>query len=195
MRTFYQRLDEIFGNRQLKLVTSNVNKLREFQRFGIPNISIEKGRDLQEINADPINVIIHKAKDAGPDRIVEDTSFHVEGEDVGVNIRWLLDKLGTLIGKKASWMVLLGLNDGHQIRVFEGIIKGVITEPSGKEFGFDPFFKPDGSNNTLGELEEMGEKDLFSARKKAVENLLRNKPITIKSLTNVSQWSGEYQHD
>lgn len=33
----------------------------------------------------------------------------VEGEDVGINIRWLIDQLPKYKGKKAVWTVLLGV--------------------------------------------------------------------------------------
>jgi len=177
-----------------KIITSNPNKLAEFKRFGL-NIMAEKGRDLPEVNGSPEEVIIHKARDAGKGFIVEDTSFDVDGLSVGVNIRWLVDKLLTdksLLGRKAQWTVLLGLNTGTEIKIYQGIVNGTISEPDGDEFGFDPIFIPNGSNQTLAVMGN--NKDNFSARKMACNNLTNDNPIKIIPLSNVSDWSGDYQH-
>lgn len=54
----------------LKLVTSNKDKLKEFERFGLSEIKIEKGLDLKEVNGTALEVIVNKAKDAGKRMIV-----------------------------------------------------------------------------------------------------------------------------
>ena len=59
------------------LVSSNENKLKEFSRFGL-DLDIEKGRDLKEVMADPLGVIVYKALEAGPDRVVEDTTLIID---------------------------------------------------------------------------------------------------------------------
>ena len=177
-----------------KLVTSNENKLNEFKRFGL-NIVIEKGLDLKEVNGTDLEVIVHKAKDAGTGMIVEDTSLNIEGESVGVNVRWLLDNLHTYAGKKASWVVLIGLNDGESIRVFKGKINGVITnkETSMNGFGFDSLFIPEGSDKTLYELENEGLKDDFSARKLAIDKLVLGEYMHRIELSTLTPWEGPYQ--
>ncbi|PLS19128.1 hypothetical protein CVD28_01600 [Bacillus sp. M6-12] len=180
------------------LVTSNENKLKEFQRFGLQNIQIEKGRDLPEVEADPFTVILYKSLEAGEQRIVEDTSLHIEGEKVGVNIRWLLDFISNFSGKKATWEVLLGVHNGETITTYQGLIHGVITdkykeEPKG--FGFDAYFIPDGSTETLYDLECKGEKDLFSARKKAVEFLQNAQSIREVKIQDIPAWTGTMQHE
>jgi hypothetical protein len=48
----------------MKLVTSNENKLKEFKRFGLINLEIEKGVDLKEVNAIDTTVVLYKAVDA-----------------------------------------------------------------------------------------------------------------------------------
>lgn len=181
----------------IKLVTSNENKLREFRRFGIENIEIEKGIDLPEVNSDPITVVKHKANDAGPNRLIEDTNFDVENMDVGVNIRWLISSLKSdksIIGRNAVWTVYLGFNDGSNIYVYKGEIKGKISESSGEGFGFDPIFTPNESKYTLAELEKMNKKDDFSARLNAVKNFMNNNYIEKIKINNIEPWSGEYQH-
>jgi inosine/xanthosine triphosphate pyrophosphatase family protein len=192
-------LDIINENRFLgyKLVTSNKNKLQEYKRFGL-NIQIEPGLDLREIDGGDIDVVIHKAKDAGPLHIVEDTSLNIEGENIGVNIRWMLDNLRKLQGRKASWVVLIGVNTGTAIEVYKGEIKGIISsseiENQGNSFGFDPFFVPNGSSDTLAQLEKKGKKDQYSARKFAIMNMLAGKIIHKINISDIQKWTGEYQH-
>lgn len=179
-----------------KIVTSNQNKLREFNRFGLP-ITAEAGKDLAEVNGSPIDVIIHKARDAGPMHIVEDTSFDVQGMDVGVNVRWLVDQLLTdesLSGRPASWTVLLGVNTGQEIQIFKGQIFGSVGTPEGEGFGFDPIFYPKGSDHSMAVLDSSGKKDHFSARKMAVDNMLAGQPLKTIPLSDISDWQGDYQH-
>lgn len=182
-------------NHQFKLVTSNEKKLREYQQFGL-NLQIEKGRDLPEIQSeDPVLVVLHKAKDAGPMHVVEDTSLDVEGFNVGVNVRWLMSEIPKLSGKRATWTVLLGKNDGTSVHVYSGTITGNLVANEQGGFGFDPYFVPDGSTITLSELEARGGKDdfRFSARKKAAHNLLEDRAIFRQALEDVGEWSGPYQ--
>ena len=56
---------------------------------------------MREIVADPLSVVIHKASQLGEYVIVEDTSLDIEGEQVGINVKWMLDSLTNCIGKKA----------------------------------------------------------------------------------------------
>lgn len=179
---------------KLKLVSSNENKLIEFRRFGLDNIEIEKGRDIDEVQAEPETVILYKAIAAGKNRIVEDTSLVVEGEDVGVNVRWMLKYLRALAGRKATWRVFLGLNDGKFVHLCKADIEGVLVEAEELSgFGFDSIFKPDGSEYTLYELEQKGQKDDFSARKRAVKELLANNTVYSVSIKDVPEWNGLYQ--
>lgn len=183
------------GN-EIYLVTSNKNKLKEFERFGLSDIKIDKGQDLEEVDSTPLNVIIYKSVAAGPFRAVEDTSLHIEGEDVGVNIRWLMDNLDTYEGKSATWEVLIGYNDSSSISVFRGIIEGTITSKVNAEeqgFGFDQYFIPKGQNKTLHQLEKEGLKDDFSARKLAVKNLKESNFIEKLDIENIPAWTGKMQ--
>ena len=64
---------------------------------------------MREIVADPLSVVIHKASELGEYVIVEDTSLDIEGEQVGINVKWMLDSLTDFIGKKALWNVYLAI--------------------------------------------------------------------------------------
>lgn len=173
-----------------KLNTSNLSKFEEFKRlFAKEGNSLEVTHiDLAEIDSDPIKVIAHKASQLGENVIVEDTSLEIEGASVGVNIRWLLEHLKDLAGKKAEWTVLLAYRQENDVFIYKGSIFGTIVPPQGSAgFGFDPVFKPDGSEHTLAEAKP----DSVNARAKAVKALIKGdlfmKQPAIKS------WDGPWQ--
>lgn len=177
------------------LVTSNQNKLNEFNRLGLTDLTIERGRDLQEVESDELNVILYKALEAGAMRIVEDTSLDIEDAEIGTNVRWMLDNITEFAGRKAVWSVLLGKNTGTQIEVYQGTIEGyIVNRPITEDtFGFDSHFMPNGSNHTLAELDNQGLKDHYSARKNVVKQLLANTPIAVYPITSIPEWKGQYQ--
>lgn len=180
----------------LKLVSSNEHKLKEFKRFGMLNVSIEKGRDLKEVDSDGLTVAIYKSIEAGEGRIVDDTSLYIDGTDIGSNIKWLMDDLPKYSGREAIWCVYLGVNDGEHITIYEGKVAGIISDkeidPNG--FGFDSIFIPNGTDLTLSELTMIGKKELYSARKVATENLLWKREIYKVKISSVEEWDGEYQN-
>jgi XTP/dITP diphosphohydrolase len=174
------------------LNTSNQGKLNEFQAlFAKQGASLSaSGTDLKEIDADPISVVVHKASQIGEEIVVEDTSLDIEGADVGVNVRWLLDHLSTYAGRKAHWKVLLAYRKGADVYVYEGKVDGTIVLPQGEGgFGFDPVFLPDGESLTLAEAKP----DRVNARAIAVTALLQDQPIAILPL--ITDWKGGWQHD
>jgi inosine/xanthosine triphosphate pyrophosphatase family protein len=126
---------------------------------------------------------------------VEDTSLDIEGEDIGVNIRWLIEEIKNFEGKKAKWKVILGVNDGLTISLYQGFINGrIVNKPfDAPSFGFDPYFIPDGSDYTLHELEKMGLKDQYSARKIAVQQMLNKEFMMKEEIKNIPKWNGDYQ--
>jgi XTP/dITP diphosphohydrolase len=173
-----------------KLNTSNPGKFEEFKRlFAKHGSTLETSHiDLKEIDADPIKVVAHKASQLGENIIVEDTSLDIEGASVGVNIRWLLDHLTEYAGRKAEWTVLLAFRQDNQIYIYKGSISGTIVQPRGATgFGFDPVFLPNGSTETLAESKP----DLFNARAKAVESLLKGDIWTKHPI--IEKWEGPWQ--
>jgi len=172
------------------LNTSNKGKLREFvllfAKHGASLVVSEI--DLKEIEADPVSVVVHKAAQAGEEVLVEDTSLEIEGENVGINVRWMLDHLSSLIGKKAVWRVLLAYLKDHTVYVYEGKTEGTIVSPRGEEgFGFDPVFLPHGSKQTLAEAKPLQ----VDARAKAVSALFEQKPLI--ALPPITDWRGPWQ--
>ena len=176
--------------RALILNTSSQGKLQEFKRlFSKYGVILESRRiDLDEIEADPLTVVVHKASQLGEEILVEDTSLDIEGAQVGIQVRWLLEDLSKHIGRKAQWRALLAYQKGGLIHVFEGKVNGAIVQPRGKHgFGFDPYFLPEGSASTLAEAKP----DKVNARAKAVEALLQNQPLALLPL--ITHWVGPYQ--
>jgi XTP/dITP diphosphohydrolase len=176
--------------RQLILNTSNAGKLQEFERlfaqYGI-TITVQR-RDLHEIDADPVTIVVHKASQLQEDVLVEDTSLEIEGTLVGTNIRWVLNDMPHYVGRKAKWRTLLAYREGDLVHVFEGQIEGTIVQPRGEEgFGFDPFFLPNNSSLTLAEAKS----DAVNARAKAVEAFVHAQHHSV--VHSISQWNGPWQ--
>lgn len=173
-----------------KLNTSNLGKFEEFKRlFSKYGSALETSHiDLREIDADPVKVVAHKASQLGENSIVEDTSLDIEGASVGVNIRWLSDNLTEYVGRKAEWTVLLACRQNNEIYIYKGTVSGIIVLPRGTTgFGFDPVFLPNGSTETLAESKP----DLFNARAKAVESLLKGN-FWVKHPI-IEKWDGPWQ--
>lgn len=167
-------------------------KLEQFQRlFAIWGSSIEATqKDVREIDASPLLVVAHKASQFEENILVEDTSLEIEGADVGVNVRWLLDNLEDYVGRKAEWNVLLAYKHAHEVLIFKGSVKGTIVKPRGSlQYGFMPVFLPEGSEKTLSE--SMTENP--SARAMAIENLIKGN-IWAKHPV-ITNWQGAWQND
>ena len=95
--------------------------------------------------SDPLSVSIHKASQLGEYVITEDTSLDIEGEAVGINVKWMMDSLPNYVGKIANWNVFLAIlvrvgNVFHvqmqgQVHIYRGQVQGTIVNPRG-ENGF-----------------------------------------------------------
>jgi len=137
-----------------KLNTSNKDKQNEFAQF----FSYYKhpvtftNFEVDEITADPVMVVAHKASVIGTNILVEDTSLEVDGHDFGINIKHKIAELPKAIGSAAVWNVFMAFCDENTIFIFKGSVNGHIASKSGASgFGFDPFFIPLGSTKSLAE--------------------------------------------
>jgi XTP/dITP diphosphohydrolase len=170
---------------ELSLNTSNKDKLAEYQRLGLVGLKTTR-IDLPEPNGTPDEVIASKATQAGEGVIVEDTSLDIEGADVGVNIRWMMDNLKHLTGRKAIFRTMLGVLIEDQVHIFTGEIHGTIVKPRGNGFGFDNYFLPNHGDMTLGEEKP----DRFNPRAIALKKFIEGDGYTLPAL----HWEGEWQH-
>lgn len=112
--------------------------------------------DVREIDASHEQVVIHKASSMDRDWVlVEDSALDIEGiPDAGVNIKWKLNRLPELVGRKATYSVKIAYKVDGVVYVYSGSVDGVLVEPRGpfkKGAEFDPYFQPVGSTKTLAE--------------------------------------------
>ncbi len=173
-----------------RLNTSNKHKLADFKHFfSKHNIKLLTSQhDLDEIDADPISVVAHKASQVAECTLIDDTSLDVEGAAIGVNVRWMLDHLKHYIGQKAYWRVLLAYRYGDHIIIYKGEVEGTIVAPQGKSVhGFDAVFLPTGSSNTLAE----GVSEEFNARALAVKEMINGHIYIVTS--PIYDWEGAWQ--
>ena len=174
--------------------TSNPGKQKELQRFfAMHGYQVTfTNHDLPEIQADGVDVVVHKACQVPEGVLVEDVSLDIPGEKVGVDVRWLIGEIAQFVGKKACWQVLLAQQKRGKVYVYAGQIHGLIVQKRERStfgpFGFDPYFVPDGCNATLAEQKN----DAFSARAKAVQCFAKGQPYAIRD--PLDDWHGAWQN-
>lgn len=168
----------ITGNEAKAKYLSNFFKLPvEHYKLDLPEI---QSLDLSEIIEDKARRAFEVVKKPV---LVEDVSlvFNALDKLPGPLIKWFLHTLGNdglcrlLNGYKdrsAVAEVRFGLCNKEGIKVFSGIMKGIIApEPRGSaDFGWDPIFIPEGFTKTRGEMTEE-EKHFVSMRRPALEEL------------------------
>ncbi len=179
--------------------TNNKNKVEEikhlshqkFQIFTLEEVGIDidipEPHDTLEANATEKSSTIYKLTNEAV--FSEDTGLEVhavggapgvksaryagEGRNMKDNIDKLLHELKDKPSRAAQFRTVVSLIIGGKEYQFEGICKGHIThEMDGSNgFGYDPVFIPEGSNTTFANM-DIAEKNKFSHRKKAVQQLI-----------------------
>ena len=173
-----------------KINTSNQGKYQEFThlfaKYGVQLVATH--HDLKEILSDPVSVVTYKASQMEERVLVEDTVLDIEGQEVGVQVRWLLHHLPEMAGKKARWSVFLAYRAEKTVYIYRGVVQGTIVTPKGnKGFGFDPVFLPDDSPKTLAEAKP----DEVNARAMAVEALMAGDLFDSRPV--IETWDGPWQ--
>lgn len=99
-------------------------------------------------------------------------SARYSGGGSEANMDKLLLNLAGENNRAAQFRTVIALLVGDDIRLFEGVVRGVIIEERRGEggFGYDPIFMPEGYNHTFAELGN-DIKNRISHRAKAVELL------------------------
>ncbi len=179
--------------------TNNKNKVEEikhlshqkFQIFTLEEVGIDidipEPHDTLEANATEKSSTIYKLTNEAV--FSEDTGLEVhalggapgvksaryagEGRNMQDNIDKLLHELKDKPSRAAQFRTVVSLIIGGKEYQFEGICKGHIKhEMDGSNgFGYDPVFIPEGSNTTFANM-DIAEKNKFSHRKKAVQQLI-----------------------
>lgn len=173
---------------EIKSIVTDGFEILTLKDAGI-NIDIPEPHDTLEANASEKSSVIHKLTD-GKNCFSEDTGLEVtalkgepgvksaryagEDRDFKANIDKLLHNLEGQADRTARFRTVISLIWHTSEYLFEGICKGkIIDTPRGDNgFGYDAVFIPDGSDKTFAEM-TMEEKNNFSHRKKAVEQLTR----------------------
>jgi XTP/dITP diphosphohydrolase len=105
---------------------------------------------------------------------VKSARYAGEPTNALANIQKLLAALGDNENRSARFVTIIALLLGDETHIFEGVCEGHISsEPAGTGgFGYDPVFVPLGSQRCFGQM-ALEEKELYSHRKKAVNQLLQ----------------------
>ena len=174
---------------KLILVSSNPNKGIEAERIlGQPLLRVSL--PLPEIQAASVEEItrykLEVARTKGYAKlIVEDVSlgFDELGNFPGPYVKWLLEAAGgkglaaiayALNNRAAVALCCVAYWDGGEGKVFTGECRGeILVQPRGEQhFGWDAWFKPNGSDKTFAEMSD-ADKDAVSHRGDAYRKLAR----------------------
>lgn len=173
----------------LILVSTNPNKGIEAERIlGMPLLRVSL--PLPEIQAASVEEISRYKLEAARTKgyaklIVEDVSlgFDELGNFPGPYVKWLLEAAGgkglaamayALNNRSALAQCCVAYWDGSEGKLFTGECRGeVLVQPRGEQsFGWDAWFKPEGSDKTFAEM-PAAEKDTISHRGDAYRKLAR----------------------
>lgn len=179
------------------IVTSNSNKIREYQRIAGDKLRTLAGEDLAEILGTPDEIIIHKAMMAGEGHMVEDAIVWINGE-AHVDVKWKLEAMlrgDYPIGSKLVWEVRLAVLHQGVVYGYLGQTFGTLCKPDGDGFGIDPVICVDGVGKTLARLDEEGVKDGYSARQFAALKVLEGDAYLKVDSQNIKPWEGSWQNE
>lgn len=183
---------------KLYFATNNIHKLKEVQEVVGDSFQIESMRSLginEDIPEDQQTLegnALQKARflydRTGESCFADDTGLEVdalngapgvysaryagEAKNSLDNMALLLKNMSGIQNRKARFRTVIALILDGKEYLFEGIVKGTITEePRGTAgFGYDPLFVPDGYSTTFAEMDSEA-KNAISHRGRAVEKL------------------------
>jgi XTP/dITP diphosphohydrolase len=129
------------------------------EKFNLNCFAEDTGLEVYALDLKPG---VFSARFAGPER------------DDEANKKKLLQLLEGITDRRARFRTVIALFENGNVTYFEGTLEGEISlEPLGNSgFGYDAIFKPNGSQLTLGEMEE-SQKNKISHRKQALSSLVK----------------------
>jgi inosine/xanthosine triphosphate pyrophosphatase family protein len=146
--------------------------------------------EISEIDADHVDVVVHKAsqfRDSSDSIVlVEDSALHVEGADIGVNVKWRLGLLKNLIGRRAVWDVLIAYRRNDLVYVFKGSVAGRIVAPQSNYHRFAGYFEA----NVDAEHSDPNFA-YFTARSQASRAVLAHDAYAVRPV--IERWQGSFQ--
>lgn len=183
---------------KIVFATNNANKLDEVGHILGPSFELATPRDCgitEEIPEEQPTLegnALQKARyiydRTGLDCFADDTGLEVaalggapgvrsaryasDGHDPEANMDLLLKNLEAAADRSARFRTVIALIIGGKEHLFEGEVRGHISESrSGQEgFGYDPIFVPEGFDISFAEMSS-GDKNAISHRGRAVEKL------------------------
>ena len=111
------------------------------ERYALPCFADDTGLEVEALGGGPG---VHTARYAYPDR-----------QDPEANTRKLLAELAGKDNRHARFRTAIAyIDEAGEEHLFEGIIRGAITEEKrgNSGFGYDPIFQPEGHDRTFAEL-------------------------------------------
>lgn len=197
----------------LTVKTSNPGKMKEMRMAGIPNLSIEPGEDLPEIQSnDFILVAAYKAQSAGNRVIIEDSIISINDDngvyqpvvDVKFKMAHIKSNIHLYAGKKALFISTVAVKIDDKIYVQTHSLECSIQKPhtnDPKAFGFDDILhiEHDGSLcslHFLKNVKNMNPSPRLSSLKKLFNYLTVDKTPNDGLFiydNPLPHWIGEYQ--
>lgn len=129
-----------------------------FDRLGLPVFADDTGLEVEALDGNPG---VYSARYAGPNASYAD------------NVSKLLKALEGRHNRRARFVTVIALIIDGEIKLFDGVVDGTITNlAQGEEgFGYDPVFLPDGHQLTYAEMSPE-QKNSFSHRALATNKLV-----------------------
>lgn len=172
---------------KIYFVTTNDGKYEEVKKMLPEHDIIRKNMTYPEIQADRPEEVAKFGMDFLSKKLdgnimLEDSGLFVQSLNSfpGVYSAYVFKSIGNdgilklmegVEDRRAYFKSVIAFYDG-EVRFFEGICKGVISETKkgGNGFGYDPIFIPEGKTKTFGEMERE-EKNEYSHRGRAILKL------------------------
>lgn len=128
------------------------------KNYHLPCFADDTGLEIDALNGEPG---VYSARYAG------------EEKNADKNMDLVLKKMKSTHNRSAQFKTVIALNINNKKHLIKGIVEGeILEEKKGNEgFGYDPIFKPLGSEKSFAEM-TMEEKNQWSHRGKAVAQLI-----------------------
>lgn len=197
----------------LTLKTSNSGKMQEMLMAGIPNLSIEAGEDLPEIQSDDfILVAAYKSQAAGEMVIIEDSILSIQDKfgvfqpvvDAKFKMKEIKSNIRAYSGKNAKYISTVAVQIDNKIYVQTASLDCIIGKPYTGDvnaMGFDDvlhviFDEEYKSIHYLKTVEQVNPSPRIKSLKKLFaflsEKESQNKGLFIYEKP-LPKWNGDYQ--
>lgn len=128
-----------------------------YEKYGMDCFADDTGLEVDALNGAPG---VYSARYAG------------DGHDSEANMKKLLQNLTGKNNRNAQFRTVISLIIKGEEKIFDGTVKGIITEEKRGDsgFGYDPIFVPDGFSKSFAQMTNE-EKNSISHRFRATEKL------------------------